>query len=142
MISSGVRREAAIIQGHIVVSLAGFAIDAALLTTSIGSGLSAPVARLISLFWAMQATFALNGLYVFRRLRLADWPGQWTRYMASNGLGNIANYAIFVALVAGGAPVVSERYVALSIGALVAWLMNYCSARLWVFRRNRLTRGR
>ena len=49
------RREALLIGGHVSVSLAGFALDALLLTTSLGSGLHAPVARLISLFWAKQA---------------------------------------------------------------------------------------
>ena len=85
------RREGAIVRGHVIVSLAGFAVDATLLHTSLGSGLSAPVSRLISLAWAMQATFVLNGLYVFKRLTVAGLPGQWARYMASNAVGNLLN---------------------------------------------------
>jgi putative flippase GtrA len=135
------RREGQLVRGHIVVSLAGFVIDAALLWTSLGSGLPAPVARLISLAWAMQATFVLNGLYVFRSLRPSDLPRQWLAYMGCNGVGNLANYVLFVGLVASRAPVVSMHYVALCISALTAWAINYCGARLIAFQA-RPTHGR
>ena len=130
------RRESPLVRGHIAVSLAGFAIDAVLLWTSLGSGLSAPVARLISLAWAMQATFVLNGLFVFRSLRPADLPRQWLAYMGCNGVGNLANYGLFVALVASRLPIVSIHYVALCLSALSAWAINYCGARLIAFRRS------
>ena len=129
------RREGLLIRGHVAVSLMGFSLDAALLYTSLASGLQAPAARLISLFWAMQATFLLNGLLVFRRLRLAGLPRQWLGYMGSNGLGNLANYAVFVVLVASNVPVISQHYVALAIGGLIAWIINYSGARLIAFRR-------
>jgi putative flippase GtrA len=129
------RRESLMIGGHISVSLVGFVIDAILLTTSMGSGLNAPASRLISLTWAMQATFVLNGLFVFRKLTLSGLPGQWARYMACNGVGNLVNYLIFVGLVATKAPLVSNHYVALCVAALTAWTINYSGARLWAFRR-------
>jgi len=135
MIQADVRHEAATIRGHMIVSLAGFAVDGLLLYTSTASGLSAPVARLISLFWAMQATFVLNGLYVFRRLHLGAWPRQWARHMASSGSGNLVNYLLFLGLIASRWPLVSDRYVALCIGAACAWTCNYTCARLWVFGR-------
>ncbi len=127
------RREIATVRGHIIVSLAGFAIDAALLHVGLVSGLSAAASRAISLFWAMQATFALNGLYVFRRLKAEDWPGQWVRYMTSNGVGAAVNYLGFVALLASREPTLSRHYVALTISAFLAWLINYCGARYWAF---------
>lgn len=130
------RREGTLIRGHVAASLAGFAVDAALLYTSMGSGLSAPAARLISLFWAMQATFVLNRFLVFRHIALGGLPLQWAGYMATNGIGNLANYLVFVALVTSRAPLVSERYVALSVGALLAWGLNYCGAR-FAFRKTR-----
>ena len=125
------------------VSLIGFALDAILLTTSLGSGLHAPAARLISLFWAMQATFVLNGLFVFRDLTPRTLAVQWARYMACNGAGNLVNYLIFVGLVASRWPVVSNHYLALCAGAFVAWMINYCGARLWAFaKRPRSARDR
>ena len=129
------RSEGLLVRGHIAVSLAGLAIDAVLLYTSLASGLTPPVSRLISLFWAMQATFVLNGLYVFHTLSPAQLPRQWASYMCANGLGNLANYLIFVGVVASRAPVVSQHYVALCIGGGLAWAINYCGARLLAFRK-------
>jgi len=129
------RRESLLIGGHLSVSLVGFAVDAVILTTSMGSGLHAPAARLISLFWAMQATFVLNGLFVFRGLTARGLTGQWVRYMACNGAGNLVNYLLFVGLVATRAPVVSNHYFALCVGASIAWAINYSGARLWAFCR-------
>ena len=129
------RREGVLIGGHISVSLLGFLVDAALLTTTMGSGVDAAGARLISLFWAMQATFVLNGLFVFRNMALKGLLGQWARYMACNGAGNVLNYLVFVALVATGAPVASNHYVALCIAAFTAWVINYSGTRLWAFSR-------
>jgi|WetSurMetagenome_2_1015567.scaffolds.fasta_scaffold341396_2 putative flippase GtrA len=128
------RREGTLIRGHVAVSLIGLGVDAALLYTSMGSGLSAPVARLISLFWAMQVTFVLNRFLVFRHIALGTLPRQWACYMATNGIGNFASYLVFVGLVASRAPLVSERYVALCVGALLAWCANYGGARLVAFR--------
>ena len=129
------RREGRLIGGHISVSLAGFALDAILLTTSMGSGLNAEVSRLISLFWAMQATFVLNGLFVFKGLTLAGLPGQWARYMACNGAGNLMNYLLFVGLLATKVPIISNHYVALCVAASTAWAINYSGARIWAFSR-------
>ena len=133
--SSIQRSEGLLIGGHVSVSLIGFVVDAVLLTTSLGSGLGAAPARLISLFWAMQATFVLNGLFVFRKLRLKGLPGQWARYMACNGVGNLVNYLIFLALVASRAPVISNHYAALCLAAFTAWAINYAGSRLWAFPR-------
>jgi putative flippase GtrA len=135
--SSPRRREGLLIGGHISVSMVGFALDAIVLATSLGSGLDAAVARLISLFWAMQATFVLNGLFVFGKLTLKSLPGQWARYMASNGIGNVANYLIFVGLVTSRWPLISNHYAALCVAAFTAWTINYSGARLWVFGRRR-----
>jgi putative flippase GtrA len=129
------RREGLLIGGHISVSLLGFAVDAIILTTSMGSGLHPAASRLISLFWAMQATFVLNVLFVFRKLTLKGLPGQWACYMACNGVGNLVNYLVFVGLVATKAPVVSNHYTALCLAAFTAWTINYSGARLWAFRR-------
>ncbi len=90
----------------------------------------------------MQATFVLNGLFVFRELTPRGLPGQWTRYMACNGLGNLVNYLIFVGLVASRAAAISNHYVALCIAAATAWAINYSGARLWAFCRPSAVDGR
>jgi putative flippase GtrA len=124
------------------VSLVGFAIDAMLLHLGVAAGLSAAWARLISLACAMQVTFVLNGMQVFRTFNRAAWSGQWGRYMLSNGFGNFCNYWIFVTLVSTHWPIASNRMFALAVGAFCAWIMNFASARFFVFGRARLARAR
>jgi len=114
-------------------SLVGFAVDAALLHVLTGAGMEVAWARVISLTAAMQVTFLINGLHVFRSLERSRLPRQWVSYMLTNGFGNFCNYWIFVTLVSLHEPLVSEPLVALTIAAFVAWLMNYASTRFLVF---------
>ena len=115
------------------VGLVGFAIDAALLRLGIGLGLHAALARAVSLFCAMQVTFAINGVVVFRCLTVRKLAGQWAGYMLANGFGNLCNYWIFVTLVSTHWPVIANPYVALVAGSITAYLINYAGTRLLVF---------
>jgi putative flippase GtrA len=117
------------------VGLVGLCIDAGLLRLGLGLGLAAWVARIISLSVAMQATFAINGLGVFRSLERARLLRQWSGYMMTNGFGNFCNYWIFLTLVSTHWPVMSNHYVALTFGSACAWLINFTGTRLMVFRR-------
>ncbi len=120
-----------------VVGLVGLATDATLLRLGIAVGLTAAVARLISLFCAMQVTFVVNGVHVFRCLDRARWPRQWAGYMLANGTGNLCNYWLFVTMISLHGAVVSNRYVALVAGSFAAYLINYCGTRLLVFGKDR-----
>jgi putative flippase GtrA len=115
------------------VGLIGLAVDAALLRLGLGFSLQPAVARAISLFCAMQVTFTINGLHVFRCLTLRRLPGQWAGYMATNGLGNLCNYWLFVTLISLHWPIISNTYLALVVGSLAAYVINFAGARLFVF---------
>jgi putative flippase GtrA len=117
------------------VGLVGFCVDAALLHLGLELGLPAWAARVISLFFAMQATFMINGLHVFRSLDPTRLVRQWSGYMLANGFGNFCNYWIFLTLISLHWPVVSNRYLALAAGSLSAWLINFTGTRMFVFRR-------
>jgi putative flippase GtrA len=119
------------------VGLLGLAVDATLLRIGLGFGLSAAAARVISLFCAMQVTFLVNGLHVFRCLDRRQWPKQWLGYMTANGFGNLCNYWIFLTLVSTHWPVISDRYLALVTGSFAAYLINYGATRLLVFGKSR-----
>src|ERR1700760_3276500 len=51
--------------------------------------------RAVSLTCAMQVTFLINGLFVFRCLSWRACGRQWLAYMGSNGVGNLVNYLVF-----------------------------------------------
>jgi putative flippase GtrA len=130
-----VRREGMLGAKYACVSLAGFTVDAILLHLLIAEGLEAAWSRVVSLIVAMQVTFLINGLFVFKKLTRRRLPRQWAGYMVTNGFGNFWNYWIFVTLVSTHWPVIAAPMVALCVGAFSAWVMNYLSARFLVFRR-------
>jgi putative flippase GtrA len=119
------------------VGLLGFAVDALLLRLGLQIGLTAAAARLVSLFCAMQLTFAVNGTLVFRCLTVRKLAGQWAGYMVANGFGNLCNYWIFLTLVSSHWPVIASPYVALVVGSIAAYLINYAGTRLLVFGKGR-----
>jgi putative flippase GtrA len=90
-------------------------------------------ARAISLACAMQVTFLINGLVVFRCLSWRLCARQWLTYMTTNGLGNLVNYLVFASLVASRLPVVSRNGWALVIGSATAYALNFLCARFMVF---------
>jgi putative flippase GtrA len=116
------------------VSLLGFVTDLIVLRVGMALGLEAAWARVISLFCAMQVTFVINGLHVFRTLDRSNPFRQWATYMGSNGFGNVCNYWIFLTLVSTHWRLVSAAPFALCVGAFTAWVLNYACARFLVFR--------
>lgn len=120
-----------------LVSLLGFATDATLLHRLIEAGVQPAWARVVSLPCAMQVTFLVNALLVFRCLDRARPWRQWAAYMLTHGFGNFCNYWIFVTLVSLHRPLLSKPLVALAVASVLAWTINYLAARYLVFRRVR-----
>lgn len=120
------------------VGAVGFLTDITVLRLTRLEGLSPFVGRAISLTCAMQVTFLINGLVVFRCLKAGGWPRQWLGYMSTNGVGNLLNYLIFSGLVLSRWPVVSRHGWALLIGSVTAYAINYLFVRLLVFGRPQL----
>ena len=133
-VSARAAREGGLAAKFAGVSLIGFVTDATLLHFGVSLGLAPAWARVVSLFCAMQVTFTINGLHVFRCLSWRKLPRQWAGYMASGGVGNFCNYWIFVTLVSLHWPVVSNHLFALGAGSFIAWMINFTGARLLAFR--------
>jgi putative flippase GtrA len=115
------------------VALIGFLVSAAVLHLGLEAGLRPWAARLVALALAMNLTFAVNGLFVFRALSRKTLLPQWAAYLANSAFGNTCNYAVFVALESTHWPVVGQPYVALAAGSITAWAINFTGARLIVF---------
>ena len=130
------RREAVTALKFAAVGGIGFLTDIAVLHLGLRVFHLTPFeARAISLTCAMQVTFVINGLFVFRCLTWRDCGRQWLAYMGSNGLGNLVNYAVFAGLVASRLPEVSRNGWALVISSAIAYALNFLSARFMVFGR-------
>src|ERR1700761_8635525 len=84
--------------------------------------------RAISLTCAMQVTFLINGLFVFRCLAWPTCGRQWLAYMGSNGVGNLVNYLVFAGLIASRLPGVSHTGWALVISSVIAYAINFLCA--------------
>jgi putative flippase GtrA len=115
----------------------GFATDYLVLRLGTGLGLSPAVARIVSLLCAMQVTFTINGLFVFRCLSWRKLPRQWGAYLATNGFGNVCNYWIFVTLISLHSSIWSDHLLALGVSSFFAWMINYLGTRFIAFRTAR-----
>ncbi len=127
--------DARLLAGFVCVGAVGFMTDAGLLATGTTLGLSPLVARGNSVVVALQLTFLLNGLLVFRSLTPTAAAGQWFAYMVANGLGAACNYAIFAALTVSRIPHLSDRAPAFVAAAAIALVVNFAGARFWAFRQ-------
>lgn len=128
------RSEAATAAKFAVVGGLGFLTDISVLRLCLRVLHLSPFAgRAVSLTCAMQVTFLINGLIVFRCLSFDRCFRQWLAYMGANGFGNLINYLVFAGLVASRLPEVSRNGWALVIGSMVAYVFNFLCVRLMVF---------
>jgi len=118
---------------YCAVSFCGLAVNIALLRLLTWGGLQAAYAQPLSLLAAVQATFWLNALIVFRSVQMRRWFRHWLAYMGASGLGLICNDLIFTTLLSLHKPLISTQLFAVCTGGFVAWVVNYTAARLVVF---------
>jgi putative flippase GtrA len=128
------RRECLVALKFGAVGCLGFLTDISVLHLCLHQlRLSPGEGRAVSLICAMQITFLVNGLLVFRCLTWRQGVRQWLAYMATNGVGNLINYLVFVGLVGSRLPEVSRTGWALVIGSVIAYAFNFACVRLMVF---------
>jgi putative flippase GtrA len=118
---------------YCAVSFFGLAVNIALLRLLTGAGLRPAFAQALSLLSAVQATFWLNAMIVFRNMDRRRWYRHWLAYMGASGLGLICNFLTFTTLLSLHRPVVSTQIFAVCAGGFAAWVVNYTAARLVVF---------
>jgi len=121
---------------YCAVSLCGFAVNIALLRLLTGAGLEPAYAQVLSLLAAVQTTFWLNAMVVFRHVQIRGWVRHWLAYMGASGLGLICNTLIFTTLLSLHRPIVSNQMFAVCAGAFAAWVINFTITRLVVFNPN------
>jgi putative flippase GtrA len=118
-----------------VVGAGGFAIDVAVFLSMLAAGSSPYLARGVSAFLAVTATWWFNKEWTFREPEAEARRGTYPAYLAVQSGGLVVNYGVFAtvqAMIAGG-PI--HSFAALAAGAAAALLFNFAGARGIVFRR-------
>lgn len=116
------------------VGAATFGVDAALLQAGLMLGMTMALARAVSLFLAMNFSFAVNRAVTFARFRGAPLPRQWVMFMAANTIGAIINYLVSVALGTGQGWLAGAPILAAGVGAIAGLGFNFTASRLTAFR--------
>jgi putative flippase GtrA len=113
-----------------------FLFDVLMLELLAGMGISAFIARLISLALALQLAYVAHGLFTFRNHSGFN-RRTWLGFMAANLLGACINYGIFAAVITlmGQEQGTASRISGIVAGTAVALFFNYAMNRRYVFRR-------
>jgi putative flippase GtrA len=118
----------------LLVGVAGFGTDAAVLYLLLWLGLLGPLwARLPSFLVAVTLTYALNRNWTFSSTQVRGGRSYLT-YLAVQGLGLLTNFGVYSAFVLLGRGLLSEPLIALAIGAGCSLVVNFLGARWLAFR--------
>jgi putative flippase GtrA len=117
-----------------VVGVAGFIVDAGVLTAGIALGTGPWIGRVLSYLAAATTTFALNRAWTFRVSGSEGGLGrQWLLFLLVNLLGFLCNYGAYAALVAGVPLVAAYPVIGVAAGSLAGLAANFVMSRRFVF---------
>jgi putative flippase GtrA len=116
-----------------VVGVAGFVVDAGVLTAALALGLGPWLGRVLSYLAAATTTFALNRAWTFRGAASAQPVRQWALFLAVNLVGFAFNYGTYAALIAFGPQVAAHPVLGVAAGSLAGLVGNFVLSRRFVF---------
>lgn len=120
-----------------VAGVCGFIVDAFVLYIALWSGLGYFAGRLLSFLCAVFATWQINRRFAFSSARRASAWGEWWRYLAAMGVGGVVNYAAYSIVIISAPGNKFTPLLAVAAGSGAGMLVNFASAKYWVFRRRR-----
>ncbi|MBS0431091.1 MAG: GtrA family protein [Proteobacteria bacterium] len=116
----------------------GFVVDAGIVQLLVSKADANPyIARLFSFFCAACATWLFNRRYTFGDRGGRTLFGEWSRYMAAMSMGFALNYATYALVIFYSDFVHRWPSIAVAAGSLPGSLVNFTTARQWVFPRRR-----
>ncbi len=119
-----------------VVGVAGFVVDATVLTCALAMDLGPWIGRALSYLAAASTTFALNRAWTFRGARPGARPvRQWALFLLVNLVGFASNYGTYAALISTVPFVARNPVVGVAAGSLAGLMGNFLLARRFVFGR-------
>ena len=119
-----------------VVGVAGFVVDAGVLTLGLLAGTGLWAGRVLSYVVAATVTFLLNRAWTFRGAeRSRPMAQDWGLFLLVNLAGFACNYGTYAALIAGVPLMRDHPVLAVAVGALAGMVGNFVLSRKYVFRR-------
>jgi putative flippase GtrA len=117
-----------------LVGSLGFLLDSGVLVIGLYYlGLGHYFGRLVSYLCASTVTWYFHRIYTFKLNSLANRKRQFVSFVLLNSLGGLANYLVYVLLVANYELFREFPVVAVAIGALLGMFINYYLSKKIVF---------
>lgn len=118
-----------------VIGVAGLGVDtAALYGAMYGLGLGLYAGRVVSYLVAATFTWACNRRFTFTAADPSHPARQWLKFLAANGVGAVANYATYAALVTWVEAARDYPVIGVAAGSLAGLSFNFTASKRWVFR--------
>ena len=118
------------------VGTAGFVVnEAALWFVHHLTSLDYYTSQIPAFFVAVTFTWWGNRMLTFReQAARTSLIREWAKFVAANGLGALANYALYVSLLRFAPPPTNNPYLALAAGTLFGLVFNFTMSKRFVFR--------
>lgn len=121
-----------------IVGVAGFTVDAGVLTLGLLAGAGPWLGRVASYVAAATATFVLNRNWTFRAAdRSRPVAQDWGLFLIVNLVGFACNYGTYAALISGIPMMRDLPVLAVAAGSLAGMAGNFALSRRYVFRSRR-----
>lgn len=122
-----------------IVGTAGFVVNEAALWVMLSIfHLDRYMAQIPAFFIAVTFTWWGNRELTFKEhAAQSSLLREWAKFVVANGLGAIANYALYVGLLRFGPSPLNVPYLALAAGTLLGLVFNFTMSKRFVFQVNR-----
>lgn len=122
----------------VIVGALGFFVDAGVLWLALQAGMGHFVGRAISFLSAVWFTWRVNRrvTFIHRQPDISAWH-EWWRYVAAMSVGGGVNFAVYSMLVLVMPEQTLAPFIGLAAGSLAGLVVNFASARWWVFRQRK-----
>ncbi|MDY7548581.1 GtrA family protein [Glaciimonas sp. CA11.2] len=117
-----------------MVGALGFGVDVGILYLTLHIGFGYFFGRVISFLCAVWVTWMVNRRFTFSTRPNSGVLNEAIRYLAAMSLGGLINYAAYSLVIVQGQNIPFLPFFAVAVGSLAGMVINYFSARLWVFK--------
>ncbi|MEZ5460706.1 GtrA family protein [Dokdonella sp.] len=116
----------------------GFLIDAGIVQFLVSSFDANPyLSRLLSFLCAATGTWLFNRRFTFKGVRHYGHLGEWSRYLFAMSGGFAVNFTIYSTLVYHTTLAQRLPALAVAVGSLGGFVVNFSASRLWIFRHRK-----